>query len=106
MPPKPINYPADHHCSACRAKGSCSLPPQAPRVTVSYSETGNPCSDERGMGNPGQDLSITLHPQSTGAEPWGQAGKGLWGSVQSPGIRREGMCRDSGVAEGLWGDGG
>lgn len=54
------------------------------------------------MGNPGQDLSITIYAQSTGAEPWGQAGKGLWGSVQSPGIRREGMCRDCGPTEGLW----
>lgn len=34
---------------------------------------------ERGMGNPGQDLSFAIHPQSMGAEPRGQAGKGLWG---------------------------
>lgn len=60
---------------------------------------------ERGTGNPSQDLSIIVHPQSTGAEPGGQAGKGLWGSVQSPGIRGEGMCTDCGLAEGLWGDG-
>lgn len=79
MAPKPINYLADHHM---QGQGSCSLPPQAARITGSYSKKEKSSFDEegeRGMGNPGQDLSITVHPQSTGAEPWAQAGKGLWG---------------------------
>lgn len=49
MPPKSINYLADHHCSVCRAKGSCSLPPQAARVTGSYSEKGKSCFYEGGL---------------------------------------------------------
>lgn len=64
MPPKPINYLADHHCSACRAKGSCSLLPQAPRAIQRREIPVLMRGAERDMGNPGQDLSITIHPQS------------------------------------------